>query len=676
VSAYAEAVSTLARSADPQELMSRTCNSIVAQEAYVLAIVAMAEPLPTKPVRVAAMAGSAIGYADGLELSWAEGAALGDGPMGRAIRAGASYVVEDTLSDSVFAPWRERAARWGIRSAATAPFRRDDQIVGALAVYASEPNAFGRQEIDLFSRLGEYLTISISRAEAQQRLAATEHARSQAVEEMRRERDISNAILSNLPGILFIRDTEQRLIRWNDNLEHVLGRSSGDVANMRAIDMFKEDDKPRIMSAIDEIYATGCATREAELVPGDGGPRSYLFTKALLRLDGQDCILAIGADLTDHKLAEAALRESEARYRALFACAPDGILISDAAGRHIDANPALCQMLGCAAEDLIGADGAKIVIETAPEQVASERAAIASGRPYRRECLGRRADGSAFSAEAVTAAMPGGGTLLMLRDVTERRAAENRRQDAEKAAREMQAELARFGRLATLGEFVATIAHEVNQPLAAVRVNCDTALRWLATEPPNLEGARLAILRLISDSHRANEVITRIREFASRGEADFTELDINDAIIDILLMTAEGRERYHIALDEDLQAGALKVWGNRIQIQQVVLNLVTNAIEAMNHVAGRERTLTIRTALDRPERVLVSVQDTGGGFDAETARRLFEHFFTTKPGGTGLGLRISRSIVEAHGGRLWAEPLEPFGALFQFTVPTRAASNG
>jgi signal transduction histidine kinase len=228
-----------------------------------------------------------------------------------------------------------------------------------------------------------------------------------------------------------------------------------------------------------------------------------------------------------------------------------------------------------------------------------------------------------------------------------------------------------------LGEFAATLAHEVKQPLAAIAANCDAAVRWLAAEPPNLDRVRQALTRMIRDWTRANDVIARTSAFAMRGDHEFSDVDLNDAIGEIVRMTAEERRKAGVQMAETLLVDLPPVRGARIELQQVILNLFMNGIEAMQAVCGRQRVLSVRTEIKPPGLIRVSVQDTGSGFDAATAERLFETFFTTKAGGTGLGLRISRSIVEAHGGHLWASQAEPQGALFQFELPTaeRAAKD-
>lgn len=676
LAAYAECVSKLARSESPGELMSLACSSIVAQGAYVLAFVGIAEHSPGKPVRIVSRAGPAAGYAEGLDLSWAEDLPIGAGSTGLAIRSGAAHVIRDALTDPACALWRDRGARYGIRSIVTVPLRKDGEVVGALGVYASQPNAFGWQELSLFERLGDQLAVAISDEEARQRLAAVDAARRHAEEAMRRERDFSDAVIKSLPGVFYICDQQDRFLRWNDNFERVLGRTSSEISAMNPADFFNGEDKARVRLAISEVFLHGNAAVEADLISKDGRETPYYFTGVADTFGDSRCLLGVGVDLTERRKAQAGRRESEARYRTLFDYAPTGILIADSEGRYLDANPSMCRMLGYDLDELIGADATDIVDEAEREHIAPALEAIKTTASYHGEWVFRRRDGSTFPGEVVATIMPDGAVMAMVRDITERHGADAQRREVESAMRDMQGQLARFGRLSMLGEFAATIAHEVSQPLAAIMANCDASLRWLAAHPPNLDRAREAMSRIIKDSNRAHEVIKHTRAFALRGEPDFSDIDLNEVIQDIVLMTGAEQKKSHVVIAEDLLPDLPMVRGDCIELQQVVLNLFLNSIEAMQAISERERVLTVRTDIDSPGLVRVSVQDTGAGFDPDTAERLFEHLFTTKPGGTGLGLRISRSIVEAHGGRLWATPLAPHGALFQFTVPVAAEEAG
>ncbi len=241
------------------------------------------------------------------------------------------------------------------------------------------------------------------------------------------------------------------------------------------------------------------------------------------------------------------------------------------------------------------------------------------------------------------------------------------RQRAEDALLEAQANLAHVTRGLALGELAASIAHEVNQPLTAVVTNGNFALRQLASGTPNLEKLREAIAEIVEDGTRASAVVSRIRGLFVKGIPNRTELDINEVIQEVTILLRKELSRKRISLRTDLAPDVPPVFGDRVQLQQVLINLVMNGIEAMRLLAHRPRELLIKSARNHNE-VLVQVQDSGEGLNPQQKEHVFEPFFTTKSEGIGMGLSISRSIVESHGGRLWAEPA-PRGALFQFTLP-------
>jgi PAS domain S-box-containing protein len=258
------------------------------------------------------------------------------------------------------------------------------------------------------------------------------------------------------------------------------------------------------------------------------------------------------------------------------------------------------------------------------------------------------------------------GTVM---DITERRR-------AEEALRNAQAELARVARLTTMGELVASISHEVNQPLAAVATNADACLRWLNREDPDLDEARDAASRVVRDAQRAADVIRSLRALAKKSGPQLTRLDIHDVIEEVLALTRGELQQHGVVLLTDLTAGDRPVLGDKVQLQQVLLNLIMNGIQAMGSVTDRSRELTVSVAVAAPDRVQVAVADTGPGLDPATAQCIFEPFFTTKPDGLGMGLSICRSIVEAHGGRLWISPRAPHGTALHFTIPIAGEMSG
>ena len=247
--------------------------------------------------------------------------------------------------------------------------------------------------------------------------------------------------------------------------------------------------------------------------------------------------------------------------------------------------------------------------------------------------------------------------------------AKSERARTEEALARTQAELARVARATTVGELTASIAHEVNQPLAGVVTNANACLRWLAGASPDLDEAREALRRIVRDGNRASDVIARIRALLKKGESARIRLDINQVIQEIIKLARGEMLQRKVSLQTELAAGLPLIAADRVQLQQVLLNLITNALDALSGVKDRPRLLRIRTDKADVRAVRVAVQDTGIGVEPQQAERLFEAFFTTKPNGLGMGLSISRSIVEAHGGRLWATANDGPGATFQFTLP-------
>ena len=245
------------------------------------------------------------------------------------------------------------------------------------------------------------------------------------------------------------------------------------------------------------------------------------------------------------------------------------------------------------------------------------------------------------------------------------------RKRAEEALRETQAALARVSRATVVGELTASIAHEVNQPLGAVVTNAGAALRWLDGETPNLDEAREALRRIVRDGNRASEVVARIRALLKDGTPIKTQFSLGEIIAEIVALTEAEAQRRQVSVQTRLVSNLPPVTADRVQLQQVLMNLIMNALDALSEVIDRPRILTIRADMDSPNTALVAVQDTGTGIDPERMNYIFEPFRTTKSHGLGLGLSISRSIIEAHGGRLWMTPNDGSGVTFQFTLPVQ-----
>lgn len=419
LAAYARSITALINFANFDELVERVTEAIVGDDEYPLAIVGVAEDTPGRPIRLVAGAGRAFDYTREQVYSWSEDLQEGQRPAGQAIRSGLPVVIRDCQEDEAFSPWLSQALRFGIRSSATAPFGLDGRVLGMIKVYASEPDAFGPRELELFSKLGHELAFAMSVDEGRSRLHAAEEAK--------------------------------------------------------------------------------------EL--------------------------------------------------------------------------------------------------------------------------------------------------------------------AQEAGRKAQADLARAARLVSITEFASSIAHEVNQPVSAIIANTNAAMRWLNRPTPDLDEVRTALERIHNDANRTGAVIARARDQLTKTPPAREPVDVNQLLREAVTLTNGGTRRIGIEVKTQLDDSLPKVIADRTLLQQVAVNLISNALDAMRAVRERPRVLSLSSRRAGAGEIAVSIADTGIGLCTDGPQKVFEHFFTTKAEGLGLGLPISRSIIEGCGGRLTAEPNRPFGAVFTFTLP-------
>jgi len=369
--------------------------------------------------------------------------------------------------------------------------------------------------------------------------------------------------------------------------------------------------------------------------------------------------------------------EREAKIRRLVDANIVGIFLWESEGKIIEANDAFLRMVGHDREDLVAGrlrwtDLTPTEWRQRHEQFwTPELRTTGSLQPYEKEYFHK--DGSRLPVLVGAASFDESGKqgVSFVLDLSERKRVEADARESEARYRQVQMELAHANRLATIGQLSASIAHEVKQPIAATATNAAAALRWLGVQPPNLEEAREALGRIVESSHRAGDVVDRVRAVIKKEPLRKDRLDINEAICEVLELIRGEAVRTGVSVQARLADNLPPIYGDRVQLQQVILNLIVNAIEAMSGIDAGARDLLISTGKAEPDGVLVAVQDTGPGLAAATFVRLFEAFFTTKPNGLGMGLSICRSIIEAHGGRLWVEANEPRGAIFQFTAPTQ-----
>jgi C4-dicarboxylate-specific signal transduction histidine kinase len=296
------------------------------------------------------------------------------------------------------------------------------------------------------------------------------------------------------------------------------------------------------------------------------------------------------------------------------------------------------------------------------ERALAELKATGTVQSYEMEFL--RKDGSRMPALTGGALFEEGGNqgVAFVLDLTERKR-------AEEALHELESELAHMNRLSVMGELAASLAHEITQPIASARNNARAALNFLDHQPPDLGEVREALGGVVGDADRAGDIIGRIRDHIRKAPPRKDRFDLNEAINEVIVLARSAIAKNGVSVQTRLTEGLFPVQGDRVQVQQVVLNLILNAVEAMGSVDEGARELLISTEQNRTNGVLVAVRDSGPGVDPERIERVFEAFYTTKSSGVGMGLSICRSIIDAHGGRLWADANGPRGAVFQFTLP-------
>lgn len=500
--------------------------------------------------------------------------------------------------------------------------------------------------------------------------------------------------VESFPGLLVTMTTAGQVELFSREVLDYFGKTPEELQHWSMIDAVHPDDLPRVVAAFNESVTTGqpysidhrCRRADgiyrwfhirALASHGEDGNVAGWFVVLTDIDDMKRAEEALRADIEERKRAEDALRRSQAFLLEVqrishtggwrYDLATDTVESSAEIQRFYDPQPG---------EDItkppfwfdrihpderprVEAMFAKCMTEKTDYQ-AGYRIVLPNGQIRFQYATGHPVvDDDGNLVEFIGASM----------DMTEHWQATNELHQASEALRELQTAVSEASQVATMGELAASIAHEVNQPLSGIITNASTCLRMLSGDPPNLDGARETVRRTIRDGNRASDVITKLRALFSKKEFTLEPLDISDAAREVIALSQSDAQKNGVMINADLVDDLPPVTGDRVQLQQVILNLIRNASDAMSGVDDRPRVLLVKTERETPSSVRVTVRDAGVGLDAQSIDKVFDAFYTTKSSGMGIGLSVSRSIIQRHGGSIWATPNEDTGTTFAFSVP-------
>ena len=604
---------------------------------------------------------------------FADDRAEAHGPTGTAFREARPYVSNRLLEDPASLPWRPELARRAFLSSPMVPIREGNIVRGVLAVYADEVDFFQEREIRLLEQAAKDLSFGLANL-------ARETARRGAEETLRQERDFSNAVIHSLPGILYLFDTERRFLRWNQNFETVTGYSRVEIAAMHPLSLFAGETRERVAARIAEVFEGGEAAIEAGVVAKDGTVIPYYLTGTRREIDGRQCLVGIGIDISERLRAEAAERSSDARYRTLFQCAPDGILIADSDTRILDANASVCRMLGYLGEELTQKSAADIVVHAEVFKIEPALRHIMSAASHHHEWELRRKDGSAFPADVIATLMPDGNVLAMIRDISARRQSERALRElnetleskVEARTHELHIALVRAEAADTLkSAFLATMSHELRTPLNSIIGFTGILLQEMAGPTTPEQKKQLGMVR-----GSARHLLALINDVLDISKIEADQLEVYPArfgmqasIEGVLATVAPLCGAKGLTMTTAIDPAIGEILSDRRRVEQILLNLVNNAIKFT------ERGGVTVTATRSATAIAVHVADSGCGIEADDLATLFTPFrqldtgLSRKHEGTGLGLAICRRLASLLGGEILVASTVGQGSTFTLSLP-------
>ena len=581
------------------------------------------------------------------------------GPCGMAASLNEQVIVPDLVSDPrwVELGWRTLVLEDDFRSVCSTPIRSQaGTVLGTFAIYQREPGPPGAVLTDVITRFTHVASIAIERAISER-----------ALQERERE---SRMIVDRIPGLVSTFSPSGEIEILNQRMLEYFGKPEEEMRRWKQSDSIHPDDLPRVQ----RMFADAIASQEpleyqARLRRFDGVYR-WFQVRAFPARDSLGRVArwyTLVTDIDDRKRAEEELRRAYDSFADAQGLSHTGSFITDLVGDDHNWSEEAFRIFEFEPGSRVSVQRIRDIIH--PDDLPSFESVIARGMTGENVTFAFRivtAGGGAKHVRGVAHVVEriAGRPLFVgaLQDVTETKV-------AEEALDRARSELAHVARITAVGAFTASIAHEVNQPLSGIITNAGTCLRMLAADPPDVDGARETAKRTLRDGNRAADVITRLRALFSRREFTLEPLDINEVLQEVVALSLSELQRNRMVLRSEFAPDLPRVTGDRIQLQQVILNLLRNASDAMMSVHDRPRHLVIGTDRLEDNRVRVTVRDVGVGLDVQNMNKLFDAFYTTKTDGMGIGLSVSRSIIERHHGRLWGQPNDGPGATFAFTLP-------
>jgi PAS domain S-box-containing protein len=647
------------------ELLDSLCRLVEAQAGGVLASILLVDG---DHLRLGGAPSLPKAYTDAID-----GTVIGPSAAscGTAAYRGEPVIVEDIATDPLWADYRDLALPHSLRACWSTPiFSSQGKVIATFAMYHRVPRRPTRRDQEIMDQITYLAGVTI-----QQNLAQEKLSRSEAY--------LAEAQKLTHTGIWVWDARTRRALYCSEEMFRIFGLDP--QRDLPSRKNFRQRVHPEDRDWVDKRFERSIRERvdsfdEYRVLLPDGTVRHINSSGHPVFDEDGELIEFVGTavDVTERKGAELERR----RLASLVEQAADLMAIADlSGGTPLYLNKAGMKMVGFDSWEEARSRRGIHYIFPADRQFVNEvlwPTVLEKGSWSGEICFRHFKTGdpipvhySAFRIDDPETGQPVNiGNVC--RDITERKRAEAKARENDRRYREMQTELAHANRVAAMGQLTASIAHEVNQPLTGVITYGDACLRWLDGEVPRIDQARNAVEQMIGSARRASDVIARIRALSRKDALETAQLDINKAIDDVITLIREEINVHGVSLQLDLGASLPPVDGDRIQLQQVIMNLLMNGIQATSRVTGRPRELRIQTLEHGSDQIRVAVEDSGPGIEPENIDRVFKAFYTTKPDGIGMGLSICRSIVEAHGGRLWATANVPHGATFQFTLPVNA----